>query len=110
VDVIVFPVTGGQFNSRRAEIITLAASAGMPTVYDRRDAVAEGGLIGIGGDQTVIWRRAAHFVDQILKGATPSVLPVEQVDAIVLAVNAGTAAAQGIPVPQSILDRAEVLP
>lgn len=110
VDVVVFPVTGGQFNSRRAEIIALAASTGTPTVYDRRDAVAEGGLIGIGGDQTVIWRRAAHYVDQILKGASPSALPVEQVDAIVLAVNAGTAAAQGIAVPQSILDRAVVLP
>lgn len=110
VDVIVFPVTGGQFNSRRAEIISLAASTGTPTVYDRRDAVAEGGLIGIGGDQTVIWRRAATYVDQILKGASPSSLPVGQVDAIDLAVNADTAAALGISVPQSILDRAEVLP
>lgn len=109
VDVVVFPVTGGQFNSRRAEIIALAASTGTPTVYDRRDAVAEGGLIGIGGDQTVIWHRAAYFVDQMLKGAAPAALPVEQVDAIVLAINPATAAALGITIPQSILDRADAV-
>lgn len=109
VDVVVFPVTGGQFNSRRAEIIALAASTGTPTIYDRRDAVAEGGLIGIGGDATVIWHRAASFVDQMLRGAAPIALPVEQVDAIILAVNAATAVALGITIPPAITARAEVI-
>lgn len=106
VGVISYPTSTSQFNVRRAEIIELARVSRMPTVYDRRDAVWEGGLIGIGPNQRYGWRRAAYFVDRILRGALPAELPVEQSTEIDLAANLTAATEIGFVFPESILAKA----
>lgn len=106
VEVVSYPTSSPQFNARRADIIERARQAAMPTVYDRRDAVWEGGLIGIGPDQRAGWRRAAHYVDRLLKGSAIADLPVEINDRVDLAINLTTAAELGLVFPPSILVRA----
>jgi putative ABC transport system substrate-binding protein len=110
VDAVVFPVLGAPFTAMLPEIVALAATAGMPTVYDRPDPVREGGgLIGIGTDHDLVWRRAAYMVWLVLNGADPALTPVDQIQDLVIAVNVTTAAALGITVPDTILARAEIV-
>lgn len=107
--VVSYPTSSSQFNVRRAEIIELARALRMPTVYDRRDAAWEGGLIGIGPNQRYAWQRAAHFVDRLLKGAVPGDLPVEQSTEIDLAANLTAAGEIGFVFPEAVLARATEL-
>jgi putative ABC transport system substrate-binding protein len=97
------PVTVG--NQRR--ITTLAAKNRLPTMYALRDFVEVGGLIAYGPDFLVLYRRAAEYVDKILKGASPGDLPIEQPTQYVLVVNLKTARQLGVAIPQSILVRAD---
>lgn len=91
----------------RAKIADLAARQKLPTMFAMRDYVEAGGLMSYGPNATDLYRRAAQYVDRILKGARPADLPVEQPTKFDLTINAKTAAALGLNLPQSLLIRAD---
>jgi putative ABC transport system substrate-binding protein len=91
----------------RAWVVTLATQAGLPAIYEAREFVESGGLIAYGPRYTDIWRRAANYVDQILKGSRPADLPIEQRAAFELVINLKTAKALGLTIPPSLLLRAD---
>ena len=90
-------------------IITLAAKHKLPTVYGDRVAVTGGGLVSLAPDYVDQYRRAAGYVDRILKGAKPTDLPVQAPTKYELIVNLKTAKALGLEVPATVLARAEVV-
>jgi putative tryptophan/tyrosine transport system substrate-binding protein len=91
----------------RKLIISLAAQHKLPTVYYRRRYVTDGGLISYGVDFIDQYRRAATYVDRILKGEKPADLPVQTPTKYELAVNLKTAKALGLTIPPSVLARAD---
>lgn len=91
----------------RELIINLAARYALPAIYPFRYFVSAGGLISYGPDSVDQYRRAAGFVDRILKGEKPADLPVEQSTKIALAVNLKTARALGLEAPPALLTRAD---
>src|SRR5262245_21892076 len=91
----------------RQSIADLAAKSRLPTIYEIRPYVEAGGLISYGPEINDIWRRAAIYVDKIIKGAKPSELPVEQPTKFELVINVKTARSLGIAVPPSLLTRAD---
>jgi putative tryptophan/tyrosine transport system substrate-binding protein len=93
--------------SHRKQIIELAARYRLPAIYAVRDWANEGGLMAYGTDD--LYRRAASYVDQILKGATPANMPVQAPTKFWLVINLTTAKALGLTVPPSLLDRADEL-
>ena len=88
-------------------IITLAARHKLPAVYSDRSFVAAGGLISYGPDLIDQYRRAAGYVDRILKGEKPADLPVQAPTKYELVINLKTAKALGLDVPASVLARAD---
>ena len=90
-----------------ARVAELAASSRLPAMYGLRSYVEAGGLISYGADINDIWRRAAVFVDKILKGAKPADLPIEQPTKFELVVNRRAAKAIGLTIPPLILLRAD---
>jgi putative tryptophan/tyrosine transport system substrate-binding protein len=93
--------------SNRMRINTFALSARLPTVHFSRDLVEAGGLMSYGASFPDMWRRAADFVDKILRGAKPADIPVEQPTKFDLVINLTTAKALGIEVPPTLLARAD---
>jgi len=91
----------------RQLIVTLAARHGLPTVYPFRYFVTIGGLVSYGPDIVDQFRRAASYVDRILKGDNPSTLPVEQPTKLAVVINLKTAKALGLTVPPSLLATAD---
>ena len=89
--------------SVRRKIAELVATARLPTIYGIRDFAEAGGLMSYGVDRRQISRRAAEYVDKILKGARPADLPVEQPTKFELVLNLKTAKALGLTIPPSIL-------
>ena len=87
----------------RARVIELAARSRLPTIWEAREAVADGGLMAYAPDTASLWRRAATYVDKILKGAQPGNLPVERPTAFRLIINLITAKALGITISPSLL-------
>lgn len=97
--------------SQRRQIADLSAKARLPAIYPSRDFAEEGGLISYGASRRQILRRAAEYVDRILKGARPADLPVEQPTTFELVINQGAAKALGLAIPRSVLLSAdEVIP
>jgi putative ABC transport system substrate-binding protein len=88
-------------------IITLAAQLKLPAVYPVRYMVSEGGLMSYSNDSIAGCRRAADYVDRILKGEKPADLPVQQETKIELSINLKTAKTLGLNVPQSLIARAD---
>jgi putative ABC transport system substrate-binding protein len=91
----------------RSQIAELAVQHLLPTIYDVPDYVVAGGLMSYCLDYRENWRKAAAYVDRILKGAQPKDLPVEQASKFVLTINLKTAKALGITVPPMLLARAD---
>ena len=95
------------FNVHRRLLITLAARYRLPAMYEFRDYVRDGGLMSDGVSIPDMYRRAARYVDQILKGAKPGDLPIERPTKFDLVINLATAKALGLTIPQSLLGRAD---
>jgi putative ABC transport system substrate-binding protein len=105
-DALAVPATQ-VFNLERRRLVNLAAKNRLPAVYPNRDFVDAGGLMSYGPNLADMARRAASYVDKILKGAKPADLPVEQPTRFELVINLKTAKALGLTIPPSVLGRAD---
>ena len=95
------------FYNRRVQLATLATRYALPTIYNVRAYAEAGGLIAYTPNYYDLFRRAASYVDKILKGAKPGVLPIEQPTKFLLLVNLNTARALGLTMPPTLLARAD---
>ena len=95
------------FFSQRKHVVDLAAKHRLPAAYGQPEYVEAGGLMAYGPSFTDLYRRAATYVDKILKGAKPADLPVEQPTTFDLVINLKTAKSLGLTIPKSILIRAD---
>ena len=93
--------------ARRAPIIALAAQNNVPAIYPWQEVARDGGLLSYGTDMEDIWRRAAPYVDRILRGAKPGDLPVQLPVKFFMALNVKTAKALGLDVPPALLALAD---
>jgi putative tryptophan/tyrosine transport system substrate-binding protein len=105
--VLLFPST--LFFNERARLVALAAKHRVAAMFNAREFVELGGLIGYGASLADLTRRSAIYVDKILKGARPGDLPVEQPTKFELAINLKAAKALGLTIPQSLLARADLV-
>jgi putative ABC transport system substrate-binding protein len=103
INVLASPV----FNANRERLIELSARHHLAAMYESAEYVRGGGLISYGPSFFDLFRRAASYVDKILKGAKPADLPVQQPTKFELVINLKTAKALGLTLPQSILARAD---
>ena len=95
------------FVTYRARLVDAVAGSRLPAIYPARVYVEAGGLMSYGPNLPDVWRRAAAYVDKILKGAKPADLPVEQPTTFELVINLRTAKALGLTIPPSLLQRAD---
>ena len=102
-----FVMDDGAITKHRQQIVDLAAKHGLPIVSIYRDFAASGALIAYGPNLDVVYRRAAVYVDKLMKGAPAISLPVEQPVNFYLAINVKTAKALGLKISDSILVRAD---
>jgi putative ABC transport system substrate-binding protein len=91
------------------QIASLAMNHRLPSMYGPRESADAGGLMAYGPNNAELWRRAATYVDKILKGAKPGDLPVEQPTKFELVINVKTAKALGLTIPPSLLRRADAV-
>jgi putative ABC transport system substrate-binding protein len=103
--VLVLP--GPIFNSNRTQIVKLAVKSRLPAIYSHSQYVVDGGLMTYGVSQPDLDRRAATYVDKILKGAKPGDLPVEQPKKFELIINLKAAQQIGLTIPPNVLVRAD---
>ena len=94
-------------SDHRVRIITLAQGARLPTMFAFREFVEAGGLMSYGANFSDLYRRAADYVDKILRGTKPGDIPVEQPTKFDLIINLTTAKALGLTIPESFLLRAD---
>ena len=100
-------MTGALANANRKQIVGLAAKSRLPTMYQRAEYVEDGGLMAYGVNINDMYRRAAIYVDKILKGAKPGELPVEQPTKFDLLFNLKAAKQIGLTIPPNVLVRAD---
>jgi putative ABC transport system substrate-binding protein len=101
-------VTGNSVNTANRKLIAdLAAKHRLPAIFDREDFVANGGLMSYGPDRAESYRRAAIYVDKIIRGAKPADLPVEQPTKFELVINLRAAKQIGLIIPPNVLARAD---
>jgi len=93
--------------TNRVRISTLALGARLPTIHGQRENVEVGGLMSYGANVPGLYRRAADYVDKILRGTKPADLPIEQPTKFDLVINLKTAKALGLTIPPSLLQRAD---
>ena len=105
-DVLIVFASVMLFRERR-RIVALAVKSQLPSMFNNRESVELGGLLSYGVSLTDLNRRAATYVNKILKGAKPGDLPVEQPTKFELVINLKTAKALGLAIPQSLLLRAD---
>jgi putative ABC transport system substrate-binding protein len=103
----VYAVADALVATNRSRIITFALSRRLPTIFNTRDYVQAGGLMSYGANFPALFRRAAEYVDKILRGAKPGDLPVEQPTKFDLVINLTTARALGLTVPDKLLALAD---
>jgi len=103
----VLVVADALFVFHGVQLAKLAARYRLPSIHSFRQNVETGGLMSYGPDTVAVWRRAALFVDKILKGRKPADLPVEQLTKFELVINLKTAKALGLTIPPSLLGRAD---
>jgi putative tryptophan/tyrosine transport system substrate-binding protein len=96
---VVSPIATGQ----RAQVLALAAHYRLPAMYNTVEFVREGGLMSYGPDRLAQYRRAAYYVDRILKGGAPADIPVEQPMRFDFVINLQTAQALGLTIPHHVL-------
>jgi putative ABC transport system substrate-binding protein len=94
-------------NTHRIRVNTLALAARLPTIHGLREYVEAGGLMSYGPNVPDLLRRAADYVDKILRGTKPGDIPVEQPTKFELVINLTTAKALGMTIPESFLLRAD---
>jgi putative ABC transport system substrate-binding protein len=104
---LIVPTSDPIFNTNHAQILSVALRYGLPTLVYETDTLAAGGLVSYSPNHEGDERRAAAYIDKILKGARPADLPVEQPTKFVLGINLKVAKALGITVPQALLQRAD---
>jgi putative ABC transport system substrate-binding protein len=95
------------FNAHRPALVARVAAGRLPAIWENREFAASGGLMSYGPSLADMYRRAATYVDKILKGAKPSDLPIEQPTKFELVINVKTAKALGLTVPPALLLRAD---
>jgi len=95
------------FFGERKRIVELAGKYRLPAIYFQKEFVDEGGLMSYGADFDDLFRRSAHYVDKILKGAKPADLPVQQATKFEFVINLKTAKQIGLTVPPNVLARAD---
>jgi ABC-type uncharacterized transport system substrate-binding protein len=100
-------LAGPQVNYQRKHFAKLAAMNRLPAIFERAEFVDDGGLMAYGASITALFRRAAVYVDKILKGAKPADLPIEQPTKFELVINLKTAKQIGLTVPPNVLARAD---
>jgi putative ABC transport system substrate-binding protein len=94
-------------SSKRKEIVDLAVNSRLPAIYPWPEFVEDGGLMTYGASLTDLFRRAATYVDKILKGAKPGDLPVEQPKKFEFIINLKAAKQIGLTIPPNVLARAD---
>ena len=95
-----------RFEDDRKRIVELAAKYKLPAIYPQKEFVEEGGLMSYGTDLADLYRRAAHYVEKILKGAKPADLPVQQATKFEFVINSKAAKQIGLTIPNRVLERA----
>ena len=100
-------LSSGIFHTHREALVSLSAKNRLPAMYDHKDYVEAGGLMSYGPDVPAMFRRAAAYVDKILKGTKPADLPVEQPIKFELIINLKTAKQIGVTIPPNVLARAD---
>ena len=102
----IMTITTRRFFAQRKRIVELAGKYRLPAIYFQKEFVVEGGLMSYGVDYDDLFRKAAHYVDKILKGANPADLSVQQATEFKFVVNLKAAKQIGLTVPNRVLERA----
>jgi putative ABC transport system substrate-binding protein len=106
-EALIVPTPNPLAYANRGKIARFAQQNRLPSMYGTRDFADAGGLMAFGASAADQWRRAAIFVDKVLKGARPADLPVEQPTKFELVINLKTAKNLGLTIPSSLLQRAD---